>query len=258
MNLELAFSLREKEVVALVGGGGKTTLLFALGEELSRPGERVLLTTTTRIWAPPPSGSFSRVCSADLREIIKLVSEDRGRAPCVLIAREKERTGKLRGVSPDWVEELARLPGVSRVIVEADGAAGRPLKAPREGEPVFPRNTSLVIPVVGIDALGAPLDEDHVFRSPLAARLLGVEIGTEVTPAMAADLLAEAAGKRPSLSRVIPFINKLDIPGTLDRARELARILLSHESLRAEKIVLGHAALLPRVSGILPRTPVSP
>jgi len=258
MNLESAFSLRENEVVSLVGAGGKTTLLFALGDELSRSGQAVLLTTTTKIWDPPPSPSFGRIYSADFSALKNRLPEGLRRFPCILIAREKLPDGKLRGVSPEWVEELASIPGISRVIVEADGAAGRPLKAPREGEPVFPGNTSLVIPVIGVEALGSQLDEDHVFRSALAARLLGVEVGSVVTPQAAADLLAEIVRKRPSLSRVIPFINKLDLPGRLEDARNLARTILAHDSLGAEKVVLGQAAILPRVREILNRPPLSP
>jgi probable selenium-dependent hydroxylase accessory protein YqeC len=258
MNLEAAFSLREKEVVGLVGGGGKTTLLFALGDELSRPGQGVILTTTTKIWDPPSSSSFARIYSADFSELKKRIPHELDRTPCILIAREKMATGKLRGVSPEWVDELASLSGISHVIVEADGAAGRPLKAPREGEPVFPGSTSLVVPLMGIEALGSRLDEDHVFRAPLAAKLLRLKMGTPVTPEIAADLLAEVVRDKPSLARVIPFINKIDLPGRLESAGDLARALLAHPRLKAERVILGQAACSPRVKEIFDRTPVSP
>ncbi len=258
MNLETAFSLREKEVVSLVGGGGKTTLLFALGDELSRPGQGVILTTTTKIWDPPSSSSFARIYSADFSELKERIPHELARTPCILIAREKMPNGKLRGVGPDWVDELASLPGVCRVVVEADGAAGRPLKAPREGEPVFPGSTSLVVPLMGIEALGSQLDEDHVFRALLAASFFHLKIGAEVTAEMAADLLYEVVKRRPPLARVIPFINKVDLPGRLDSARNAARTLLAHPSLNAERVILGQAACVPRVKEIFDRRPVSP
>jgi probable selenium-dependent hydroxylase accessory protein YqeC len=156
------------------------------------------------------------------------------------------------------VDELARVPGILRVIVEADGAAGRPLKAPRENEPVFPESTSLVVPLIGIEALGSPLNEDHVFRAPLAAGLLRLEIGTEVTAEIAAALLAEVVRKKPPHARVIPFINKIDLPGRLESARDLALALLAHPSLKAERVILGQAACRPRVKEIFNREPVSP
>ncbi len=257
MNLETAFSLREKEVVSLVGGGGKTTLLFAMGDELSRAGKKVILTTTTKIWDPPPSSTFVRFYSADLSELKERIPQELDRTPSILVAREK-MGGKLRGIDPEWVDELARMPGIFCVVVEADGAAGRPLKAPREHEPVFPASTSLVIPVVGIEALGSPLDEDHVFRALFAAALLHLEIGTAVTPGMAADLLAEVVRKKPPLARVFPFINKTDLPGRLESARDLARTLLAHPSLKAERVIVGQTACSPRVKEIFNRNPVSP
>src|SRR5581483_11467192 len=51
MKLTQAFGIRAKEVVALVGGGGKTTTMFRLADELVTQGKRVVVTTTTRIFA---------------------------------------------------------------------------------------------------------------------------------------------------------------------------------------------------------------
>ncbi|MCA9955673.1 MAG: hypothetical protein KC434_13180, partial [Anaerolineales bacterium] len=53
--LPTAFNLQpQNELIAFVGGGGKTSLLFALGAAL--PGRRIL-TTTTRIFAAQMSRS---------------------------------------------------------------------------------------------------------------------------------------------------------------------------------------------------------
>ena len=57
MTLAEAFSIGEREVISLVGAGGKTTLLYALGRELSALRCGVILTTTTKIFEPEPSRS---------------------------------------------------------------------------------------------------------------------------------------------------------------------------------------------------------
>ena len=44
-----ALALGQREHVALVGGGGKTTLMFALAGELLQAGKKVITTTTTKI-----------------------------------------------------------------------------------------------------------------------------------------------------------------------------------------------------------------
>jgi len=227
---EEAFSLREREIISLVGGGGKTTLMFALGRELSIRRKGILLTTTTKIWDPEPSDEFSLFLSARLERVKEWVKENLDRYRYLLVAQDKFDNGKLQGIPPHWTPELFSIPGVSYIIIEADGAAGRPLKAPREGEPVIPAETTLLIPMVGIDALGKPLHEDYVFRSRIATEILKEKEGAEVKEAMIGRLLAATLRNKPRGARVIPFINKIDLPGGLEKGRILARKLLESVS----------------------------
>jgi probable selenium-dependent hydroxylase accessory protein YqeC len=253
MNLEQAFSLRDREIISLVGAGGKTTLLFALAGELSIERKGVIVTTTTKIWEPAPSPSFSLFCSSQFALVKQWVTEKLGSVPYLVVARERLSNGKLGGIPPAWIEELESLPGTSFVITEADGAAGRSLKAPREGEPVLPANSSLLVPVVGIDALGCPLDDEHVFRADLAARLLSVNPGIEITEEVIARLLVQILRDKPPKARVIPFLNKVDLPGCLEKGRSLARFLLSFKPLGIQRVVLGHARYSLPVKDILER-----
>jgi len=251
MNLKQAFSLQDREIISLVGGGGKTTLLFALADELSMERKGVIVTTTTKIWEPAPSPTFSLFCSSQFALVKQWVIEKLGSVPYLVIAREKLSNGKLRGIPPAWVEELDTLPGVSFLMIEADGAAGHSLKAPREDEPVLPAHSSLLVPVVGIDALGCPLDDEHVFRTELAIRLLGLTPGTEVTGEVVARLLAHLLRDKPPGARVIPFLNKADLPGGLEKGRALGQCLLSSQLLGIQRVVLGYAQRSPRVREIL-------
>jgi probable selenium-dependent hydroxylase accessory protein YqeC len=251
MNLEQAFSLRDREIISLVGAGGKTTLLFALADELSIGRKGIIVTTTTKIWEPAPSPSFSLFCSSLFPMVKEWVTGKLGSVPYLVVAREKLNNGKLRGIPPAWIEELESLPGISFVITEADGAAGRSLKAAREDEPVLPANSSLLVPVVGMDALGCPLDDKHVFRADLAARLLGVNPGIEITEEVIARLLVHILRDTPPKARVIPFLNKVDLPGCLEKGKSLARYLLSFKPLGIQRVVLGHAQRFPRVKEIL-------
>jgi len=251
MTLEEAFSFQDREVISLVGAGGKTSLMFALGNELSAKRKGVLLTTTTKIWEPASSPSFSLFLSDQYSEIKKWVTKNLKSYPSLLIAQKRLANGKLQGIPQEWVEDLHSLADASFMIVEADGAAGRSLKAPREGEPVVARNTSLLIPMVGIDVLGCPLIERYVFRSEIATRLLNLSIGSEVTEEVIARLLAEVIKNRPEKARVIPFINKVDLPGGLEKARRLAAYLLETEGAKFEKVVLGQAQHDPLVKEII-------
>jgi len=251
LTLTDAFSIREREVISLVGAGGKTSLMFALGNELSGGRKGTILATTTKIWEPAPSPNFALFLSEQISEMKEWVLENLGKYPYLVIARKKLDDGKLQGVLPEWVEEFLSLPDVSSIIVEADGAAGRSLKAPREGEPVLPDNTTLLVPVVGIDVLGCPLDEQNVFRSQIAARILNVAMGTTVTEEMIARLIAEIIKDRPEKARVIPFINKVDLPGGLAQGRKLASYLLRTEGIKTESVILGQGHHFPAVREII-------
>jgi probable selenium-dependent hydroxylase accessory protein YqeC len=49
LRLAQALRVQRQNVVALVGGGGKTSALFCLGDELAGKGWRVVTTTSTHI-----------------------------------------------------------------------------------------------------------------------------------------------------------------------------------------------------------------
>ena len=65
-------------------------------------------------------------------------------------------------------------------LVEADGAARKPLKAPAAHEPVLPEPLDCCVAVVGLDSVGQPLDDGHVHRSALVCAAAGQEPGWPV------------------------------------------------------------------------------
>jgi probable selenium-dependent hydroxylase accessory protein YqeC len=149
-------------------------------------------------------------------------------------------------------EVISLVGGVSTIVNEADGAAGRPLKAPRDGEPVIPKNTTLLVPIIGIDGMGCPLDEERVFRSAIASRLLNMPIGSTVTEDAIVRLVMEWIKSGPAGARIVPLINKVDIPGGLEKAQKLARSLLSVDPTRIRRVVLGQLQQLPAVKKVVP------
>ena len=138
--------LRLPRVTALIGGGGKTTLLSALGETCARRGERVLLTTTTHLgWTP------EAVCPDSVENLNRQLIP--GRA--VLAGHPDAEHYKLTGIPTTWYAQLR----VDRILVEADGSRCLPLKYHRTFEPVMPPDAGLVIELAGLAALGRPAGE---------------------------------------------------------------------------------------------------
>lgn len=191
-------------VTAVIGGGGKTTLLRTLGEELSRA-RRVLLCTTTKIL--PFSGM---PCAKTAEELEALRREHR-----LLCAGREIAGGKLSAPEVPMVQ-LAQW--FDYVLVEADGSAGRPMKAHAPHEPVIPAEAGQTICVVGASGFGRQVKE-AAHRPELYAKLAGVRETDEVTPETEAAVLRKEGG----YTRV--FVNQVEtLPELLD-AKTLAAYL---------------------------------
>ncbi len=211
--------LGPSEVVVLVGAGGKTSLMEALARDYEDEGARVLLTTTTKVLPPKPGGR-PLVTAPHLEALLRALRAEGvggvgagvgGGYSSPVVGRGLTPDGKVEGVLPEWVPALRDLPGVAAVLVEADGAAGLPLKAPAAWEPVVPPCASLVVAVAGLDAQGAALDAKHVHRPELLADLLDLELGDAIPPA--ALLRACVVGyedRTPMQAGFLVFLNKAD------------------------------------------------
>ena len=235
MKLTEALQMTSDEVVALVGGGGKTTAMFRLARELVDNGGSAITTTTTRIFGAQIALAPAHVPAADAtRERVSAALAVHRHV--LVIGATDAGSGKAEGVSLDLFRRLrAWFPGVC-LLNEADGSRMRPFKAPADYEPVIPADTTLVVPVVGADVFGKSLDADHVHRPELVCALSGAPPGTPITPAIVARVLAHPQGGRkgvPAGARVVVLINKVE--GLPDRApaRETAERLLRDPAIHS-------------------------
>jgi probable selenium-dependent hydroxylase accessory protein YqeC len=248
-----SLDLQEREMISLVGAGGKTTLMFCLAKELVLQGKKVITTTTTKILEPSSEETSRLVVNSDEKEVQHLVAIHLGRDRHLTVARERLGSGKLRGVAPEVAANLWDSTGADTVIVEADGAAGRPVKAPREHEPVIPSNTTLVIALLGLDGIDQQLNDENAFQPELISRITGVRVGEKMTGPLLAILMTHREGilkGAPAGSRVVSFINKIDLPGGLEKGRTLAREILNRKHPQIERIVLGQLKHDPPVAEV--------
>jgi probable selenium-dependent hydroxylase accessory protein YqeC len=135
--------------------------------------------------------------------------------------------GKLVGLGREQLRGLGARPGLW-LVVEADGAAGRPLKGWAEHEPVWPEWTGCAVVVVGASGLGRPLSGDSVHRPQRFAAASGLALGEPVTPAALAGALrawpGPLAGLSPGAERVL-VLNQVETLSPQDLAaarRELS------------------------------------
>lgn len=172
----------ERELIAVTGAGGKTSLVLRLASLFPHS----LLTTTTHMGRReiPPSMPLLVGDAVSLRGDL---------SPClaggsVAAARGVEGE-KLKGFEAREVDGLYASGLAKKLIVEADGARGFPVKGYGENEPVIPALTTCQIVVVGSELFTDPLDGRSVFRLPLFLAASGLEEGARPTAEELARIL---------------------------------------------------------------------
>jgi molybdenum cofactor cytidylyltransferase len=241
-----ALGMTSDDVVALVGGGGKSTAMFRLAREMVERGGRAITTTTTRIFGAQIALSPALVPAASVtKENVAAALAAHGQV--LVIGVTSASTGKADGVSLDLFERLRAWFPDACILNEADGSRMRPFKAPAEHEPVIPAETTLVVPVVGADVFGKTLDDDHVHRPELISALSGAPLRTPITPEIVARVLAHPQGGCkgvPAGARVVALINKVESLADRTPAYETAEHLLRESAI--------HSVVLAAVRGEKP------
>ena len=158
----------EPGLTAIIGSGGKTTLIDRLWREL--PGT-VIVCTSTHIYPAAELPLFTG--KLEHMPVPKL---------CLGTPAAE---GKLTAPVQDF-ESLKEL--ADYVLVEADGAKGLPLKAHLDYEPVIPACADRTICVVGLWGLGRPI-RTAAHRFERYAELCSAQPEDLVTPFRAAQVL---------------------------------------------------------------------
>ena len=199
--LARTLGLGAHELVTVVGGGGKTTFLMVLGHQLQ--GRRIM-TTTTKM-GRDRTGGFPVLFGPTQAELDTVLESEGG-----VVVWRADSGRKVLGVSPERCDEWLNL--ADYVLVEADGAAGYPFKAPRPLEPVVPRRTTTMLACIGADALGRVI-ADQCHRPLRVAAVADCSPYERLTPERAARVLLDPRGSRkgcPESARFVVVVNRVD------------------------------------------------
>ena len=253
MLISKALNLKEKAFVSLVGAGGKSTLFKRLAEELILKDKRMILTTTTKMfsWQLTPFVKKGRLIEVRDEETVQgrikkyFSLENKGGKLAVIGEKiEDKEEEKVSGPPPEWLDKWWEDKLADYFLIEADGAAGRPVKAPASYEPVIPLSTTDLIGVIGIDVLGLSLQEENVFRSQIFSRLTGLNLGEKVGIEALAFLICHPQGLfkgAPPGCRRHLFINKAEDSNSIEMAEEFAFEVLKICHRRISDIIIGAA-----------------
>lgn len=218
-------------VVSVVGAGGKTTLIRRAAAEYRRMGIPVIVTTTTHMMAEGHPWFLLSPSMDKMKEILE-------REGMVWVGCP-DKARKMGSPSLEFLHQILDLG--CPILIEADGSRRLPLKVPAAHEPVLLPETSHVINVYGLDALGNSFKE-VCFRADIALKQLGKRetdlVAEEDIVKLALDSLAGRKGVTSSMSYQI-VLNKADTPEREAAALALCRL--------AEK--QGHTELIVTAEG---------
>jgi probable selenium-dependent hydroxylase accessory protein YqeC len=211
LKLHVALGISSGDVAAFVGAGGKSSAILAASGELTQAGMKVIVAPTTKMLLNEADRIGPLVTSEDPGELRAQTEKALSEAPGVVVGSGMLSKNRVGGVDPEWVGDLAPLADV--VLVEADGSRRRPIKGTADHEPVFPDAATLVVALANVQALGTPVDEEHVHRPDVFSRLTGVEQGQSITPRAFALALAQGSLARvPQSARTAVLITGVE-PG---------------------------------------------
>ena len=208
-------------VVSAAGAGGKTSAIRRLAQEYIESGQRVIVTTTTHMMVEDRPWFLLEPSAEKMGELLAAYGQAWVGTPAP--------GGKMQGVPCEFLDKIWKM-GLP-VLIEADGARKLPLKVPGEQEPVILPETTHVLSVYGLDAVGQRM-EDVCFRPERAAELLDKKITERVTAEDIAFLAAsDRAGRKgcPPEAVYTVVLNKANDRKRRECALEICGLLCGKE-----------------------------
>ncbi|MFQ5822156.1 MAG: selenium cofactor biosynthesis protein YqeC [bacterium] len=197
------------QVVSVIGGGGKSTLIERIGKEVMDQGLKVILTSTTKFQAMP---DIELVLQSQNKDYLSNLTNILENKKIVLLAKDFYKGERLLGIETGDFSELRKI--ADTILIEADGCRQRSLKTHKEYEPVIPEISTTVIIICGANIVRETLNAETVHRAELFSQKWNLPLGTLLT----AEIVARELLSRDSYLRYIPknaavsiFINKADL-----------------------------------------------
>lgn len=156
--------MNDKNMIAVQGSGGKTSTVFLLANEFKSMNEASLVSTTTKMG----------IVSEDKFDYLDTFNEKTKIVDGKIYFTSKSRTDtKEIGFEPEFFDKIFLDGLFSNIILETDGAKTRSIKAPREDEPVNPKNITHCVGVIGLDSVNKPFDERFCHRKTYMEKIIG-------------------------------------------------------------------------------------
>lgn len=217
MNLSNLIFNQSNHIVAVIGSGGKTTLIRTLAKE-NRSTKRVFISNTLNM-ERIPEAEIDFV-DYEFRQDYSLC--DYSHPGVHVLAYEIDQDNMLRGLPLEVLEQ--QLDCFELCLIECDESRQRPLKAWRANEPILPAATDITLGVLDISSLGLKISVETVHNLDVFCDLTDKKVGDVITRADIKKLVLDPSMMfRTAQGKTVLFINKVEDAIIADYARGLAK-----------------------------------
>ena len=216
-------------VVALVGCGGKTSLIELVAVQNSD--KKVLVSTTTKTF--PMISEMVTLC-----DTLESSTRHKPQTGIQCFGQYNERNKKLEALPGHILAEL--VPNYDIVLIEADGSRWLPCKGWRDNEPVVPSYCTHTVGVVTMNALGKAATSDTVHHLPEFLTLTGLSEGAKITEQALEDMvcLPEGMFKKSAGQRYL-IVNSVENKTTIQIAEFFLKIIKFNYPNRFKRLIFG-------------------
>ena len=198
--------------------------MFHLARELSPP---VIVTSTTHLGTWQIHLADHHFVTTSFNELTNIKFE--GVTLITGPIKEDNRTGSLNQDLMHWLRAVSARGNIP-LLIEADGARRKPIKAPKDYEPPVPDFVESVVVVAGLSAIGKPLTEEIVYFPELFSKLSGLELNHDITSDAIVRVLCHSLGGQkniPNAAQRIALLNQSNTPELQSISHGMVPSLLS-------------------------------
>lgn len=255
MNLFRALQLgsHPSPIISFVGAGGKTTALFQLANQYQGEGRRsqVFVTATTHLGAWQTKFANHHIIVKSKKDLQNIPNHG-----IVLFTGEIEndRTQPIDEETLQWLQTESQNKNIP-LLIEADGSRQKPLKAPAEHEPPIPQFTQIIIYVVGLNAIGKTLNDEHIHRAEFFSQLTNLGINQTITAESISNMLTHSQGglkNIPPNAKKIVLLNQAETSELESIGGSIAKKLLNHfDSILVGSLQQDHFYVFEKIAGVI-------
>lgn len=216
-------------LIAFVGAGGKTTAMFHLARELQTTnGLPIIVTATTHLGVWQTSLADQHIIANAIEDL-----NNREFRNITLVTGAIGQDDRTAGVSNEIVSRLRNDAQKlsTPLLIEADGARQKLLKAPDVHEPAIPDFVEMVAAVASLAALNKPLTGENVHRPEIFSNLSGLKIRELITSNAIVQVLTHPNGglkNIPPQARRAALLTQADTPELQSAGGKMAEAVLKH------------------------------